>query len=72
MNGGNMKKLLFITLILLTYTLTVNSQTIWLDKLDLSNMESGWGTAQANKSVEGNILSIAGKKFERGVGTSCG
>ncbi len=64
-----MKKLLFITLILLTYTLTVNSQTIWLDKLDLSNMESGWGTAQANKSVEGNILSIAGKKFERGVGT---
>ncbi len=64
-----MKKLQFVALLLLTYSFILNAQTVWLDKLDLSNMESGWGTARANKSVEGNILSIAGNKFEHGVGT---
>lgn len=47
----------------------VQKQTIWLDGLDLSAMEIGWGRAQARKSVEGNPLSIAGTKFVRGVGT---
>jgi len=32
-------------------------------------MDAGWGMPNANKSVEGNPLSIGGKKFERGVGT---
>lgn len=45
------------------------AQTVWLDELDLSAMESGWGSPQARKSVDGNNLSIAGQKFERGVGT---
>ncbi len=45
------------------------AQTIWLDELDLSEMEIGWGTPGARKSVEGNPLSIAGRKFEHGVGT---
>ncbi len=45
------------------------AQTLWLDDLDLSTMEIGWGTVQARKSVEGNPLTIGGQKFERGVGT---
>jgi len=47
----------------------VHAQTIWLDELDLSRMEAGWGTPQGRKSVDGNPLSIAGRTFERGVGT---
>ncbi len=45
------------------------AQTVWLDELDLNSMESGWGTAHARRSVEGNPLRVAGKTYERGVGT---
>jgi alpha-galactosidase len=44
-------------------------QDIWLDQLNLSGMDAGWGMPNANKSVEGNPLSIGGQKFDRGVGT---
>jgi alpha-galactosidase len=65
----NMKILFFVLLLYSFCSLTLKAQTIRLDKLDLTNMECGWGTAQSNKSVEGNTLSIAGQKFEHGVGT---
>lgn len=65
----NMKILFFVILLYSFCSFTLKAQTIRLDKLDLTNMECGWGTAQANKSVEGNTLSIAGQKFEHGVGT---
>lgn len=42
---------------------------IWLEELDLSLMSSGWGTPQINKSITGKPLSIAGKKFQHGIGT---
>ncbi|MBN1818748.1 MAG: NPCBM/NEW2 domain-containing protein, partial [Sedimentisphaerales bacterium] len=42
---------------------------VWIDELDISKAEAGWGTSQRNRSVEGNPLSIAGQKFERGFGT---
>ena len=45
------------------------AQTIWLDDLDLSTMETGWGNVHARKSVDGNPLTVGGQKFERGVGT---
>ena len=64
-----MKKVILVFLFSLIFLFTLKAQTIWLDKLDLSSMESGWGTPHANKTVEGNIFSIAGQKFERGVGT---
>jgi alpha-galactosidase len=64
-----MKKLLFVILLYLISSIGLKAQIIWLDKLNLSSMECGWGTAQADRSVEGNALSIAGRKFERGVGT---
>ena len=64
-----MKKIFFVILFYSICSFPIKAQTIWMDKLDLSSMTSGWGTAQANKSVEGNNLSIAGQKFDRGVGT---
>ena len=45
------------------------AQTVWLDQLDLSAMECGWETPKANRSVEGNRLTVAGQQFDRGVGT---
>ncbi len=45
------------------------AQTVWLGSLDLKPMHQGWGTPQVNRSIREQPLSIAGQKFERGVGT---
>ncbi len=42
---------------------------VWLDELDISKAEAGWGTSRRNRSVEGNPLRIGGQEFERGLGT---
>lgn len=44
-------------------------EKIWLHELDLSAMETGWGTVRANLSCDSNSLSVAGQVYERGVGT---
>jgi alpha-galactosidase len=59
---------LFLAFILFS-TPQLIAQTVWLDELDLSAMEIGWGTPHSKKSVEGNPLSVGGRKFDRGVGT---
>jgi hypothetical protein len=46
-----------------------NTSEFWLDQLDLQYATCGWRTPRLNKSVEGNLLRIGGKTFERGVGT---
>ena len=45
------------------------AQTIWLDQLDLSAATQGYGVPKKNKSVDGKVLTIAGKAFEQGFGT---
>ncbi len=62
-----MKKILCLALLL--FPLQAVGQTIWLDEADLSPIQSGWGSPEARRSVEGNPLTIGGKKYERGVGT---
>ncbi len=42
---------------------------VWISALDLSNIIQGWGQPQADKSVTGTPMSIAGRKFEHGLGT---
>jgi len=42
---------------------------VWLDSLDLKNVDQDWGKAQAKKSVDKKPITIGGKKFDRGVGT---
>lgn len=46
--------------------------TVWLDELDLSQAEQEFGGPGANKSVDGNPLSVAGTKFDHGFGTHAG
>ena len=43
-------------------------QSVWLDELDVTNSLCGWQSAQTNRSVGGNPLSIGGQKYERGIG----
>ncbi|MFA6128131.1 MAG: NPCBM/NEW2 domain-containing protein [Bacteroidales bacterium] len=45
------------------------NETLRLSALDLSGTRQGWGKARIDKSVTGKELSIAGKKYEFGVGT---
>ncbi len=42
------------------------AETVWLSSLDVSKTEQGFGQPQADKSVMGKQLSIAGRKFDRG------
>ncbi|MBI5021576.1 MAG: NPCBM/NEW2 domain-containing protein [Ignavibacteriales bacterium] len=58
---------LFLCVIL--FAILLPAQTIYLDELNLSAMECGWGTPEANKSVGGNSLKVGGQIFNRGVGT---
>jgi alpha-galactosidase len=45
------------------------AQTNFIGALDLSQVRQDWGQPHAGKSVEGNPLSIGGRKFENGFGT---
>lgn len=66
----NMMKRLF-PLLLLAFLLPAcqsDVQTVWLDEMDISKMETGWGDIGINQSVEGNPLTIAGVTYERGIG----
>jgi len=45
------------------------AQTVWLDELDLSAATQGYGVPMKNKSIDGKVLTIAGKTFERGFGS---
>ncbi|MDP4227746.1 MAG: NPCBM/NEW2 domain-containing protein, partial [Bacteroidota bacterium] len=57
----------FFSIVFLSFTGHEND--IWLDQLNISLMKSGWGSPRINKSITGTALSIAGTRFERGVGT---
>lgn len=68
---GNIKYLIagFVVLFCIMSVGVVNAQTVWLDQLDLSTITQGYGTPKSNKSIDGNTLTIAGKTFERGIGS---
>ena len=44
-------------------------QSVKLETLSLEGMFQGFGTPHRDRSVDGNSLMIAGKRFERGIGT---
>ncbi|MEI9863739.1 MAG: NPCBM/NEW2 domain-containing protein [Limisphaerales bacterium] len=46
-----------------------SAETVWLDELNLTAATQGWGDPHKNQSVDGHVLTIGGKKFERGFGT---
>lgn len=45
------------------------THVVWLDELDLSNVDQSAGKAMANQSMWKTPLLISGEKFDRGVGT---
>jgi alpha-galactosidase len=47
----------------------VPPEKIWLHEMDISKMEAGWGTTRANLSVDSNRLTVAGRVYDKGVGT---
>ncbi len=48
---------------------TAESHTVWLSSLDLSKMTAGWGKPVVDLSIQSKPLMIAGKKYDKGVGT---
>ncbi|HVU64769.1 MAG TPA: NPCBM/NEW2 domain-containing protein [Phycisphaerales bacterium] len=42
---------------------------LWLETLDLTAVDQGWGYARAAKSIEGKPITIAGKVYEHGIGS---
>jgi len=48
------------------------ADVVELGQLDLSKMTAGWGTPIRDASIQNEPLSIAGRRFERGVGTHAG
>ncbi len=45
------------------------AKTVPLSALDLSNMSAGWGEPRVDRNCIEKPMAIAGRKFERGVGT---
>ena len=45
------------------------AKVVWLSSLDLGKMTSGWGKPEIDKSIQAKPMTIAGRRFERGVGT---
>jgi len=45
------------------------AETVPLSALDLSKMSAGWGEPQVDRNCTGKPLTIAGRRFEHGVGT---
>jgi len=46
------------------------AETVWLGELDLGHLHyEGWRKPQVDKSFSGKPLAVAGRKFERGIGT---
>jgi alpha-galactosidase len=66
---SNLKLVVIALLIVTLGTVQISAQTVWLDELDLSAATQGWGLPMKNKSIDGNTLTIAGQKFERGFAT---
>ena len=66
-----MKFFLSVLLIIprLSGDVSASTQSVYLTELNPGKISQGWGSPQVNKSVRGQPLSIAGRKFEHGLGT---
>ena len=45
------------------------AESVWLSSLDVGKTQQDWGKPQADKSVDGHTMTIAGTKYEHGLGT---
>ncbi|MGC9055889.1 MAG: NPCBM/NEW2 domain-containing protein [Candidatus Saccharicenans sp.] len=77
-HGQNTKKannIFLISLLSLTLLFSFMSygckkaKVVYLDELGVEHITAGWGKAKADKSIDGNPLTIAGQVYQRGLGT---
>src|SRR5262249_2417374 len=54
---------------LIVFAQRARADIVYLDTLEVKNVDQGWGTAQPNVSVDGRPLRISGHNFTRGIGT---
>ncbi len=71
---GNAKFILLtsvaVSLMLMMLSLpAIAAESVSVGSLDLSKVRQEWGEPQADKSVDGNPLTIGGKTYEKGLGT---
>ncbi|MGB9864329.1 MAG: NPCBM/NEW2 domain-containing protein [Candidatus Saccharicenans sp.] len=62
----------FISLILVVSLISSGckkTSVAYIDELGVEHIIAGWSESKANKSIEGNPLTIAAQVYERGVGT---
>lgn len=64
-----MRKVGLILPVFLLASYVLLGQVYRLDEMDLRGMETGWSSPKANKSVDGNPLTVAGISYDYGVGT---
>jgi len=58
-----------LPILFLTAGTPLHAKEMWLDEFDASGISTGYGDAKKNKSTSNKTLSIAGKTYERGLGT---
>ncbi len=58
-----------LSALILGHLLRQTETPFLLENLDLSTLTQGWGEPQRDKSVDGHPLTVAGKVYERGIGT---
>lgn len=58
-----------MTLICLALLGSIQTSSVFVADLDLSNVRQGWGSPMRNRSVTDTPLSIKGRVFEKGFGT---
>ena len=64
------RKLFFLSILsLILFSCSTEVKRINVDEMDLSSMTTGWRKVNTGQSVDGNPLKIAGKAFEKGIGT---
>jgi alpha-galactosidase len=66
------KSCLLLLMSLFIFSCQTKEKKIMVDAMDLSTMEVGRGSSQSGKSSLGNPLTVRGKVFEKGIGTSAG
>lgn len=58
-----------MNLICLALLGSMQASSVFVSDLDLSHIRQGWGSPMRNRSVTDQPMSIAGRTFERGLGT---
>lgn len=65
----NRTSFLIASLLMLVTVPVYGGESVWLTSLDLSKCRQGWGKPQVDRSISEKPLSIAGKTYEKGLGT---